>query len=615
MTWQLAASALIPPCLLLLALNWRGRPWISIALAVGLGVACAEVAGWVEMALTLRTWHITSFGALLAFTMVVAGMSEEICKYLAFRVGPGRTRWFREEYDGVLYAAAVSLGFAAWENLGYVQHGGLDAAYARAFTAIPIHAACGVIMGAYIGRARVRELHGWDSRGLAAQGLLYAVLLHGFYDMLAFSGSAIAGRGLYVLDAAAFAWAVRLALLARRRSPAFGGAATPVPPPATPTVRSNEALPLRDERVSAVLGLVPGLGQAYNGEYKKAICFTAILTLNVGLYAAIRAFVVDPGHALATLAGWGATLSLSEKDVVEMVNHGQTMLDIMLAVIGAWIVFSGLDAWLTARRTARLQGADVSYLVHVGLLLLLVLMPLMAGGGGGGNGDADRKGDDGHAGGGYQVTWVDDPSTINGWNPGTQGPGDGLGERTQERRDDPMGDRGKSDQTRPGSDAGGATQDPDSDGFGLPDVRHRQTRRGQTEKPQPKRQSGDPERTAEGIHKSYNDYLSSRLHESSRQTYFDHVPAEIWTIVHYRIAGDGTLLSVELVDTNGTREQAEMALDEVRSLAPLAPLPGNVHAIDVTELFWQSTQAEIPPGSLAEHLSRLPDGRRIRIEP
>ena len=617
MTQAQLLAALAPPLLLVVLLNYRGRAWWTVGLALAAGAASAVAAGAVEHLLTLKPWSVTSLGALMVFTTVVAGAVEELCKYGALRVGPAR--WMREEYDGVLYAATVSLGFAALENIGYVREHGMETAAVRAYTAIPLHAACGVIMGSYMGRERVRVLHGWNSQGLALTGLVWATLLHGLYDAFAFTSTPVTSWAIYTIDAVAVLWAFRLARAARSRSASFGGADIGLPPSTTPTHQTPTApLPVRDERIAAALGLVPGFGQFYNGQHRKAAVFTLVLAFNIALYAALAAFVHGPGQAVARLAEWGLTLGGGQTEVNALVQQGETLLAVMLGAIGAWSFYSALDAWLTARRTNHLDGVATSYIVHVALLLVIILAPLLGLGGGGGGGTADSgKGD----GGSYQITWVDDPKTIDGWNPGSEGRGDGKGEQTQEKRQQPLGEGGRDSVTEPGAEEAGQDSKSQDGDVGMADPTRKNARKkvGARDTASETRRSGDPGKSAEGAVKSYNDYLSSRLHSGPQQLYFESVPPNVWTIVHYRISADGRLSEVRVVDTNGTPEQARLATDAVRSLAPLAPLPSAADGssptgIVVTELFWQTGNASMPYGTQAERLSQLPDGRHIDIE-
>jgi RsiW-degrading membrane proteinase PrsW (M82 family) len=82
--------------------------------------------------------------------------------------------------DGIVYGAAVSLGFAAMENTVYVLDTGMDQAVARAVTAIPAHASFGAIMGYFVGRA-IYHSHR-SAAGSLLLGFLCPVGLHTFYN-------------------------------------------------------------------------------------------------------------------------------------------------------------------------------------------------------------------------------------------------------------------------------------------------------------------------------------------------------------------------------------------------------------------------------------------------
>lgn len=114
----------------------------------------------------------------------VAGATEEFFKFLVVCLLFFHNRNFNERYDGIVYAVAVSLGFAAVENIFYVFRGGMQVGLLRAFTAVPAHAFFGVIMGYYFGLARF--VPGFRKKYLAG-AFLMPWFLHGLYDFILFS--------------------------------------------------------------------------------------------------------------------------------------------------------------------------------------------------------------------------------------------------------------------------------------------------------------------------------------------------------------------------------------------------------------------------------------------
>lgn len=123
---------------------------------------------------------------LLLYVVVVA-LSEEGFKYLLLRIRTWKSPNFNCQFDGVVYAVFVSLGFALWENIAYVMYYGFGTAIARAITAVPGHACFGVFMGIWYGVAKRYELAGYveESKRSRRLALLIPVLLHGAYDFIA----------------------------------------------------------------------------------------------------------------------------------------------------------------------------------------------------------------------------------------------------------------------------------------------------------------------------------------------------------------------------------------------------------------------------------------------
>ena len=117
----------------------------------------------------------------------VVAFSEEGAKYFMLRKRSWHSREFNCQYDGVVYAVFVSLGFALWENISYVMHFGFSTAIVRAVTAIPGHTCFGVFMGVFYGLARKYENRGWKEKAqpYKVMAVLAPAALHGAYDYIA----------------------------------------------------------------------------------------------------------------------------------------------------------------------------------------------------------------------------------------------------------------------------------------------------------------------------------------------------------------------------------------------------------------------------------------------
>lgn len=143
---------------------------------------------------------------------VIVAFSEEGAKYILLRRRTWRSDAFNCQFDGVVYAVFVSLGFALWENIHYVLAYGLSTAIARAVTAVPGHACFGVFMGAWYGMAKRCEMAG-DPEGAARlrrSALLIPALLHGFYDFAATDQSSVFGWLFLAFVIVMFVTAVRV---------------------------------------------------------------------------------------------------------------------------------------------------------------------------------------------------------------------------------------------------------------------------------------------------------------------------------------------------------------------------------------------------------------------
>ena len=122
-------------------------------------------------------------GASLAECFFVIGPAEELCKFLATLRAIRNEPDFDEPSDGIVAAAAVALGFAFAENLGYFSNATGSLVMIRSLLSVPGHVLFAVFYGAAIGRQRC--LAG-ISHMVMARGLLMASVVHGLFDAILF---------------------------------------------------------------------------------------------------------------------------------------------------------------------------------------------------------------------------------------------------------------------------------------------------------------------------------------------------------------------------------------------------------------------------------------------
>jgi len=190
----LILSAVIPAVFLLVRVYQADRlekePGRLLLLLVILGVIATSLAGAAEQlgdSLLLSIFPEENIVYNLLLYYIVVAVSEEGFKYLLLKWRTWNSPHFNCQFDGVVYAVFVSLGFALWENVFYVLYYGFATAVARALTAVPGHAAFGVFMGVWYGVAKRYDLAGFEAESRAARGraLLIPILLHGTYDFIA----------------------------------------------------------------------------------------------------------------------------------------------------------------------------------------------------------------------------------------------------------------------------------------------------------------------------------------------------------------------------------------------------------------------------------------------
>lgn len=117
---------------------------------------------------------------------VVAGFSEELCKLFMLWLAVWFSPHFDEYFDGIVYAAFVALGFACFENFGYVFGQGsyaeaLVTGSVRAVLSVPGHFLFGVTMGYYFALAKFQPNRRFIN---LVKALLIPALLHGTFDAL-----------------------------------------------------------------------------------------------------------------------------------------------------------------------------------------------------------------------------------------------------------------------------------------------------------------------------------------------------------------------------------------------------------------------------------------------
>lgn len=179
------------------------------------GVLAALAASMLEMigqALLGSLVPASSPNYVFYFAFLVVAATEEGMKYLFLYRKTWRDPNFNCRFDGIVYAAFVSLGFAGFENILYVFRYGLSVALPRAILAIPGHLGFSVFMGFFYSRAKRRYDMGHFTTGRIHLLLAYLapVFLHGVYDSCCMLGSSMSTVVFLLFVAAMYFIVIRL---------------------------------------------------------------------------------------------------------------------------------------------------------------------------------------------------------------------------------------------------------------------------------------------------------------------------------------------------------------------------------------------------------------------
>lgn len=192
--WIILGAAIAPALLLLYYVyskDFRPEPKNLVFKGALYGALAVLVSSAFSTPLLLAGWipeNPATLGQAVRISFLGAAIPEESAKLLMLWLLLRNCREFDERYDGLVYAAAIGLGFAAVENIMYVLSAGagwFQVSVTRALFAVPGHFAFAIVMGYFYSKNHFEWYHAtpWSR----AKIWLYPVLLHGTYDTLAFS--------------------------------------------------------------------------------------------------------------------------------------------------------------------------------------------------------------------------------------------------------------------------------------------------------------------------------------------------------------------------------------------------------------------------------------------
>lgn len=140
---------------------------------------------FLQKVFTVHTDNIISF---FINTLISVAIVEELSKWIVVKSVAYNNKEFDHIYDIIVYSVFTSLGFALIENIIYVLNTNIGIGIFRAIVSIPIHACCGIIMGYFLGKAKVSDITLSNRRNRhLIFSLLVPTITHTLYDTLLFS--------------------------------------------------------------------------------------------------------------------------------------------------------------------------------------------------------------------------------------------------------------------------------------------------------------------------------------------------------------------------------------------------------------------------------------------
>ncbi len=117
--------------------------------------------------------------------VIMAPIVEELSKFLVLFLVFYKKKDFNEPLDGMIYAISIALGFASFENFGYMlKTYGTDAftgtAIIRAFFSVPMHALASSLFGFALG---VRKFN-IETKHKLGYYILLAIAVHAGFNLL-----------------------------------------------------------------------------------------------------------------------------------------------------------------------------------------------------------------------------------------------------------------------------------------------------------------------------------------------------------------------------------------------------------------------------------------------
>lgn len=155
-----------------------------------LGIVSAFVAVFLALFLADYNLYTDTFANVIdagRTALFGAALPEEAAKLFMLWLLVRKNKYFDEHIDGIVYAVAISMGFAAFENVLYLVDNyeeWVSVGIMRAVLSVPGHYAFAVLMGYYYSKFHFGISNSFKDKAMI---LLAPVIVHTIFDWLLFS--------------------------------------------------------------------------------------------------------------------------------------------------------------------------------------------------------------------------------------------------------------------------------------------------------------------------------------------------------------------------------------------------------------------------------------------
>ena len=154
------------------------------------GVASAFVAIIAALFLADTNFYTDTYTNIIDAGLTAlfgAALPEEAAKLFMLWLLVRKNKYFDEHIDGIVYAVAISMGFAAFENILYLVDNyeeWLSVGLSRAVLSVPGHYAFAVLMGYYYSKIHFGISNSVKDKAMI---LLAPVIVHTIFDWILFT--------------------------------------------------------------------------------------------------------------------------------------------------------------------------------------------------------------------------------------------------------------------------------------------------------------------------------------------------------------------------------------------------------------------------------------------